>query len=72
MFFIIFTDLKFRGALFSGKSVILEKGCNFMYKKLAIFLGALLIAALGSVITAYIFSGRSKKHSCYDDELLFI
>lgn len=43
-----------------------------MYKKLAILLGALLIAAIGSIITAYIFSVRGKRHNYYDDELLFI
>lgn len=43
-----------------------------MYKKLAIFLGALLIAALGSVITAYFLAGRSRTGDRYEEELLFI
>lgn len=43
-----------------------------MYKKLAILFGALLIAAVGAVITAYLFAGRGKSRTFYEDDMLFI
>jgi hypothetical protein len=43
-----------------------------MYKKLAIILGTLLVAAIGSLITAYLFTSRGKRYEYCDDDMLFI
>lgn len=43
-----------------------------MYKKAAIFLGALLAAAIGALITAYLFAGRRRGGEYYDEDMMFI